>query len=60
VVTRPFAPEVKFRYVLAYPTLLQRTETLKTFVGIVRRYFESDDCLQAIRPAALEPLTASR
>ncbi len=42
VVILPFRPAVKFRYVLAYPTLLQRTETIRAFASSVRQRFEAE------------------
>ena len=46
VVVRPFKPSVTFRYVLAYPLLLQRTEALKAFSKIIQEV-----CRGPIKPA---------
>ncbi len=40
VVVRPFEPSITFRYVLAYPLLLQRTESLNAFSQIIRAVFQ--------------------
>ena len=40
VVVRPFEPSITFRYVLAYPLLLQRTESLNAFAHIIRAVFQ--------------------
>lgn len=39
VVIRPFKPSITFRYVLAYPMMLQRTEPMKVLSGIVASLF---------------------
>ena len=43
VVVRPFRPKVTFRYVIAYPLMLQRTEPVMAFSKTVRELFEHAD-----------------
>ncbi len=43
VVVRPFEPSISFRYVLAYPLLLQRTESLKAFSKIIREVCQGSE-----------------
>lgn len=50
VVVRPFRPKVTFRYVIAYPLMLQRTEPIMAFSRVLRSLIETAD---------LEPALAS-
>jgi DNA-binding transcriptional LysR family regulator len=43
VVVRPFRPKVTFRYVIAYPLLLQRTEPVMAFSRTLRELFKDAD-----------------
>jgi DNA-binding transcriptional LysR family regulator len=43
VVMRPFLPSITFRYVLAYPLMLQRTEPMKAFAEIIMDVFRKSN-----------------